>query len=185
MPLSITIDNEKLVSALCYISAHSKNRDLIHILKILYFAEKNHLQNYGRFICGSTYSKMKYGPVPSEAYNILKALDGRSDSNFAQTNPDVIAQARTLIGVEKAHSYPLFYAVQEPDTDALSRSDLNCLDAAIEEIGPMGFGDLTLKSHDEVWDAADQAKTHIIPLEMFLSALPNKDAIFELLAERG
>jgi uncharacterized phage-associated protein len=40
----------------------------------MYFADRKHLEKYGRFICGDSYVAMKHGPVPSEIYDILKAV---------------------------------------------------------------------------------------------------------------
>ena len=41
---------------------------------VLLFADKKHLERYGRFITGDTYSAMENGPVPSFAYDVVKCI---------------------------------------------------------------------------------------------------------------
>lgn len=186
MPITTTLDKEKLLQSLLYIAYKAPGADIYHVPKILYFAEKRHLQTYGRLICGSTYAKLPLGPVPSEAYDMLKALCGTTDIYFVSANPQLVERARTLIHAKTENtSHPCFYPLAEPNTDIFSKSDLKCLNAAIEEIGPLSFEDLKQKSHDQVYDAAREAKKHFIPLEIFASALPNREAILEYLEARS
>lgn len=46
--------------------------DLHAILKTCYFADKAHLNEFGRPIFGATYRAMRFGPVPIEVYEMLK-----------------------------------------------------------------------------------------------------------------
>ena len=46
--------------------------DLHAVLKACYFADKSHLNEYGRPVFGAVYRAMKYGPVPLEIYEMLK-----------------------------------------------------------------------------------------------------------------
>lgn len=185
MPLTVSIDKDKTLQSLVYICANSPRTDLIHILKILYFAEQYHLQNFGRLICGNTYARMQYGPVPSEAYDILKAIDDRPDNYFATTNPILIEKARMMIRVEKPNQYPCFYPTTKPDETIFSKSDIKSFDWAIREVGNLSFEQLKEKSHDQLWKIASEAKLHWIPLETMVSILPNKDALLEFLSDRG
>lgn len=185
MPLSVSIDKEKTLQSLLYICANAPQTDMIHILKILYFAEKYHLQKFGRLICGNTYARMQYGPVPSEAYDILKAIDDRPDNYFATTNPALIDKARTMIRVERPNQYPYFYPITKPDEEIFSKSDIKSFDLAIGEVGNLDFGELKDKSHDQLWKVACDTKLHWIPLETMVSVLPNKDSLLEFLSDRG
>lgn len=185
MPLSITIDKEKLLQAIAYIASRCPKKDTIHIVKVLYFAEKNHLEKYGRLIAGSTYARMDYGPVPSEAYDILKAIIGKTDNYFVSTNPALIEKARSVLRADTSTANPTYHATHEPEVDLLSRSDIKCLDAAIEDVGSLSFGELKIRSHDLVWEAAGQAKVHFIPIEILVSAMPDRDKVMEFLTDRG
>ena len=60
--------NEKVaLEVILYIANKSQKPTFHHIAKLLYFADKSHLCQYGRFICGDNYIAMKNGPVPSHA----------------------------------------------------------------------------------------------------------------------
>ncbi len=185
MSLSPIINKDKLLHCLLYIASKGSLTDIVHMAKILYFAEKAHLQQFGRFICGSTFARLQYGPVPSEAYDLLKALANRHQSYFITTNLDLFEAARNVIGADISGRYPRYFAVGKPSMELFSRSDLRCLDEAITTIGPLSFEELKERSHDEVWKAAEDADQHFIHLETFVSALPNKEALLEYLAERG
>jgi hypothetical protein len=47
--------------------------DFHTVLKVLFFADVNHLNNYGRPIVGDDYVALPHGPVPQTTYDILKA----------------------------------------------------------------------------------------------------------------
>jgi len=69
-----SFDRDKALEVILYVS--SKVKDLYHLLKIIYFADKKHLSLYGRFISGDSYIAMNNGPVPSQSYDILKGIRG-------------------------------------------------------------------------------------------------------------
>lgn len=179
------IDKEKLVNSLLYIAEKAPASDIIHMVKILYFAEKSHLQEYGRLICGSTYARMTYGPVPSEAYDLLKALAGKQPSYFVINNMCLVEILKQGVEVKRLSEYPTYCAVKRPNMDVFSRSDLNCLDVAIRETASLNFQQLKDKSHDLLWKVAGEAKQHFIPFETFISVLPNRDALLEFVSDRG
>lgn len=77
-------DPEKAVEVILYIATRAKIRDIYHVLKLLYFADKAHLERNGRFICGDSYVAMKSGPVPSGTYDIIKDIRGDGIHSFAE-----------------------------------------------------------------------------------------------------
>jgi uncharacterized phage-associated protein len=86
------------------------------ILKILYFAEMEHLKKYGLPLIGDRYIAMKQGPVPSLAYDLIKAVKGRPNTS------------RLFKVLETKVT-----ALQNPDMDELSEADIECLDGAFEK----------------------------------------------------
>lgn len=136
-----TLDVEKAVQVLRYVTEQVP--DLYHALKVLYFADREHLRRYGRFIYGETYIAMRLGPVPSAAYDMVKAADPGLLSAALQT-------AREGFEVEE----DCIAAKQEADLDYLSESDVECLDQAIHDYGYLSFEALRDASHDAAYEAA-------------------------------
>ena len=70
----IKFNKEKATHSILYVANKLERRDLHKIFKILYFAERKHMQDWGRPIIGDTYIAMDAGPVPSRVYDILKYI---------------------------------------------------------------------------------------------------------------
>lgn len=139
-------DHKKALEVMLYIAGRIQNPGFHNISKILYFADRQHLQNFGRFICGDRYIAMQHGPVPSDIYDILKAL---RHGNEGQPHYGEFRRALKVFGNYKLQ--PL----RDANLELLSDSDRHCMDASIEKYGPMSFGQLTNVSHDEAYESAD------------------------------
>ncbi len=159
---------EKTVEVLLYIVKTVP--DTYRALKVLYLADKKHLAEYGRLICGDSYVAMKLGPVPSGAYDIVKHVRG---DGFCWTDVP-ITEAFT---VQNYDIVPL----REPALELLSESDIECLDAAIEEFGHLSFGELKDLSHDTAWESSD--RNDGIPLEAIAKALPDSDLLVDYIQD--
>jgi uncharacterized phage-associated protein len=173
--MKTSFDKEKAVQALIYIADKAPKPDYIHIVKILYFAEKDHLQKYGRMIISDDYKRLQWGPVPTRSYDLLKLVANRGDSHFLDMNPDIARAAKSSLKVE-ANGDPKFEPLCGADLDVFSKSDLKCLDAAIEKYGSMSFVELTDESHDEVWK---MSRSFDITFEDIISTFPNRDALLQ------
>jgi len=74
--LSFEFRFDKFVAALTYLASKVR-RDFskLRASKLLYFADRYHLINYGRPIIGDQYAKLPYGPVPSQALSLMNDLE--------------------------------------------------------------------------------------------------------------
>lgn len=135
--------------------------DKYSLLKILYFAEQNHLSKYGRPITGDNIIAMDFGPVPSISYDEIK---------YSKINPQFFEITQENIVKAK----------QIADKDLLSETDVECLDEAIEENKHLSFGDLKAKSHDAAynWTLEHLGKNSTIP---YLEIAKVKGASVEML----
>lgn len=141
---------DKTLNAVLYIASQMGGVvDMHKLSKTLYFADSRHLSKYGRSITGDTYIRMKYGPVPSQTDDILKAVRGDSFFSFAadEFRPYFHFVNDYTIALDK-----------KPDMDWLSDSDVECLDAAIELCKDKSFKDLTEFSHGEAWRSVDMGR---------------------------
>lgn len=114
--------------------------------KLFYFADKYHLQRYGRTITGDEYKKLKYGPVANTTYQHI---------GFSSFIHDTFTIKGNYITGKR-----------EPNIDELSDSDLEALQFSIEEYGDLSFSELVHESHDETWRSAKMKE--IFSLDQFL-----------------
>lgn len=145
------VDKEKTLNAALLILNRLGQTDYHKIFKILYFAEQQHLKNYGQPLTGDSYQAMPYGPVPSFLYDIFKAAETQS-SPFAEALE--LARAFTVLRKEKI---PYVTANREPDTDELSETNIEAIMKSIDENNHLSFREITDKSHDSAWAKSENA----------------------------
>ena len=163
-------DSRKALEALLYLTEKAPQPSFHSVSKLFYFADKLHLQRYGRLISGDSYIAMKHGPVPSAIYDMMKAPTGR----VSLPNSDEI------VGSLEVRNKWYLVALREPSLDLLSASEVECLQESVDSFGSLTFGQLTAKSHDAAWDSADQ--NNRISLDAIVSTLPNADELMDYLA---
>jgi uncharacterized phage-associated protein len=131
-------DHRKALHAMLFVVTHlPKPANVYNVLKCLYYADRKHLQEYGRQIYGETFYALEHGPVPSAAYEIIKYANGRAKWDLR------FPEAFELLDVNDIH-----VSARGPvDTELLSRSDMACLLDAARKYGKMPFGKLRKLSH--------------------------------------
>lgn len=152
---------EPALNALAYLQQRVSGLTRLKAFKLLYLADKRHLELYGRPITGDSYVAMQNGPVPSNAYDyVTKEIGGGKD-------------------------LPHF---DEPDLDKFSDSEQEVLDEIISKYGRRSASALVELSHDSVWQRAweeAEAKgkgSEPIPWERIIEHLVNgSDILMALL----
>lgn len=139
------INIDKAREAILYIVNNMDQADLIHIFKILYFAERKHLAKYGSMIISDMYVAMKNGPVPSTIYDIFKAL----------RNKDIVFE--NIGSFREAFEVVEFNVIgkKTPNLKYLSKSDLSCINESLSENKNLSFTRISDKSHDSAWASAN------------------------------
>ena len=152
------------------------------ICKIIYLADKEHLNRYGRFITGDQYSAMTKGPVPSQSYDLIKSTQNsfldldlpfkRNDNHRIQTD-------------------------READIDEFSKSDLIILDEVISKYGNMSRDQLSKIVHDDAWKEAAGANGEKVrkenggtssipmPVESIIRLFENPEKITDYITSQG
>lgn len=134
----------KAVAAVSYLAAHT-GESMYPVLKMLYLADKCHLERYGRFIVGDTYVAMGKGPVPSATYDLMKFV--RGDRKFFDGG-EIASRAFALD--KQTHRFKLLV---DPDLSSLSQSDIECLDEVASLCKAHGAAYVRDASHDAAWQA--------------------------------
>lgn len=161
-------DPRKAIEAIVYIASETPAPGFHKISKILYFADKLHLERYGAMISNDVYIAMDNGPVPSRIYDFMKFAAGRSVP--AVNAIAAIAEAIVVNGYTVK-------ALRNADCDYLSQSELQCLDQIIASHGRKSFGELTDESHDAAWHSV--AEDSPIPVTEIIKTLPGSPELLD------
>lgn len=166
------LDSEKGVNVILYLATKlPERRNAYKILKAIYRANKNHLAQYGRQIFNETYQALEWGTVPAFAYDVVTYVQR------GKLQPRMPSDVKKKLKVSALHTVtPLV----KPNLRALSDSDIECLDEAVEFYRPMTFDEVADNAHE---DAAykDTPQDTFIPLEKIILTLPDGQRLLEQL----
>lgn len=145
--IRFSMNTKKALEALVWLLRHHPGLTRHTISKVLYYADKRHLQEYGRPVIGDRYVAMNEGMVPSRVLDLLE-----KDGQYLRPK-EIEAREEALRGYENENGDPAYEALREPDTDYLSRSDIQALRWSLEEYGDKGFEELRRVAHEEpAWE---------------------------------
>jgi len=136
---------EKALEVLVWIAGKWPDISFYYMVKVLYYADKEYLNRFGRPILGDRYIAMEHGPVPSVVYDML----GRD--SFLE--PDLIAKVEASLESALGRP-PTVRAKRDADTRLLSRTDIECLQNAVSQISGMPISQLRTLTHQEAAYAA-------------------------------
>ena len=139
--MDVQFDKVKTLNALLYVANRVQRKDFHKIFKIIYFADRQHLVDWGRPITGDTYIAMEAGPVPSRLYDMMKIV--RGDSYM----PDSEGLGKYFQIDNWMYVNPLVDA----DPNKLSSNELEVLDACIAKYSSLSYDEIKEKSHDVAW----------------------------------
>lgn len=139
--LRFKINLDKCIQGIDLIALKRPGVTQYYICKIFFFADKQHLLDWGRPISGDRFVAMDHGPVPSFIYDLLKDASGEPD--------EVIDALLARVELVHRHNRISVHSRGVDDFSALSPSDIEYLHEAIERYGAMGFGALKDLSHKD------------------------------------
>lgn len=179
MPVrEISFSPEKALEYTLYIASRLQNPTVHEVLKVRYFADKLHLSEYGFVASGDEYVAMRFGPVASSTYNLLKAARG-DQSGWIHPRFYEVIDGAVLVDRLSNRVIPQ----REPNQAHLSQADIAILDEAIRRYGNMDFKERTDLSHDKAWQSAwtvaqeDEAGQSPMSIESIASTLENSQEV--------
>lgn len=145
-------------AVLLYILTHSNDgqRDIYSLVKTAYYAQQNHLAQYGTPLFKDCICALPFGPVPSNIYNVLKMASGDSNElNYHRS--DDMHPASDAINFKSGR----YSAKEDPNMDFLSKSDIESLNYGIEKVAKMSFNQIKEDTHGMEWNRAFNSKSSL------------------------
>jgi hypothetical protein len=177
--IEFRVNKQKVIEALVYLASRRPRIDIFHVCKVFFYADLDHLRNYGRPILGDQYVAMDDGPVPSFVLNVAKR-------KIPYVGADWVEEFDSRLQVDESDGYVRLTACGDINEELFSRTDLECLDRAIERFADMPFSRLWKRVHDEPsYKAAYKPGTStLMPVESLIPLdTPHRDEIIESLQE--
>lgn len=140
---------KKIESVVLYVLRNfPEGVDYIKLFKIIYFAQKEYLANYGKVLCPDTFKARTFGPVPALSDKVIKLVELEEED--IDSYPD-LKNFFSSIRVQNQ----LVFALQEPDTDYLSKKECECLNKWYLYCKDKDSkNELSPESHDEAYNKA-------------------------------
>ncbi len=175
MKIKYRTNPRKLLETLVWVASKRPGRGFHFILKCLFYADKLHLQSYGRPITGDVYVKMPHGPVASLAYDMLKGNDFLDE--------EMTREVQAALAVTREGTVPRVTARRSFDQDVFSGTDLECLERGLTLCDGKAFSGLSDQTHEErAWVEAEMNQE--MDFALFIDEdVPNREDLLEYIRE--
>ncbi len=172
-------DVDKFINAVAYFAEKDlPDLDKLKVSKLLYFADKLHLQKYSRTITGDDYRRIKRGPIPSRCLDIMNDAIAGEAQYFTDHEPEV-EKFLKYVDIDDSGQYPCFVAKKDPDLDVFSRSDIEILDEVSRKYGNRtGIQLINLSHRDASWKKTKPSRW--IDFRLFLEGLDQEEKLAKI-----
>lgn len=166
---------EKIVELLLYLAHKRPNADHYQAVKFLYLADKEHLNRYARPITFEKYCALPFGPVASNALDLLKGHAGVLERFGISELPFETEKLDRIVYIKSPK--------RAVNYDVFSKSDVEIFDQILNEYGHLSFGalyDIT-HSHFAYTNARNSGTNDAPPInyEDMLEESPKKSSFIE------
>jgi uncharacterized phage-associated protein len=152
---------------------------VLTLMKLMYLSERESLRKYGDTITGDSFVSMQNGPVLSMMLNMLNGFVKTTQDGWDRWISD---RAEHLVELNTERRAANF----EDTLDALSESDVECLDAVWRQFGHMSRWKLVEYTHSDAcpeWENPGNS-SRPIPMSRVLKAVGYKPEEVEALTKR-
>jgi uncharacterized phage-associated protein len=171
--ITFKINHEKCIEAVLYvIDALKGSINKYNLMKVIFEADKYHLNNHARPVTGDTYIAMEYGTVPSAIKNYIDRNHWYLELINREEFPFKLDTSQHLVKSDI-----------KPNLDFLSETDKEALDIGIKKYGTLPFKEVERLNHEEeCWIKTRELNPdRSIPFELMIS----NEEIKEYLAEHS
>lgn len=141
-PIRFKVDYEKCIEGIDFLAQNQPGITQYYICKVFFFADKEHLLDWGRPISGDRFVAMEHGPVPSFVYDLLKDSVAEPD--------ELVDRLNKRIDISREGNKLKVYSKGGNSFQRLSGTDQEYLLNALHTYGSMSFGELRDLSHQDV-----------------------------------
>ena len=167
-------DTAKVLEVILWLTTESPGMDVYHVVKCAYYADKRHLNQYGRPIAGDQYEADEYGPLGQCIYGLLRGRPLEALALELNGGPIPIS-----VGDQDHVVVP----GRDPNLGKLSQSDVEALHWAIENYAHMSFRELLELGHEE--EAYQRADGGRMRYEDMLDPAPDRETKAQELSENA
>lgn len=139
-PIHFHVNPNKALEVVLWLANKNQGLGYHAILKLIFFADKYHLNRFHRPIVGDHYVAMRYGPVASATYDILKM-----DPLAAEMTGENPLPFEVLFHGNRPNVKPK----RQANLDILSESDVKALEYSFATYGHMDFNELSRITHKD------------------------------------
>jgi uncharacterized phage-associated protein len=173
--IQFKISYDKTIEVILWLANRKPGIDIYHVAKVLFYADKMHINKYGRPITGDTYVKMPYGPVPSGVRDLI--------TENSWLSPKQLLQIKKSLIIDKTDNHYKLAAVRDPNMKYFSKSDISCLNSSLSKYGCMSFDELYNSTHSEKCYYETEFNEKIDYALLIDDDNPNKNEILDNIAE--
>ena len=140
------VNTSKALEAILWLANERPGIDVYHVVKAAFYADKDHLNRYGRPVTGDDYKADQFGPLGDVVYGLLKGdpleiLALQSNGKLPFTVDDEAWRVNADRG---------------PNLEKLSSSDVESLRVGLDLVADRSFDELFQLSHrEQAYIAAD------------------------------
>lgn len=173
----VTHQREKLIQAMVYFAANTRNCGKIKLFKLLYLLDFEHFKQTGHSVTGMEYRAWEMGPVPISLW-----------TEWPHPRPDM-ARA-VIISRERVYDYwrDNVYPRADFDPNHFTKRELRLMKSLVDQYGDNISGEMIDVTHAEngawekVWNEG-LGNNDLIAYELALGESPEKEAILEVAKE--
>lgn len=132
------LDEHKLAHAILYFVTDPEIRDLgkTKLMKLLYFADFDHFEQYDQAITGARYIRLDHGPVPDDAWTAMRTMLQSGD----------LTESKVAVGGFDRFAYA---ASREFDPSVFTPEELGTLRSVAERFKMFTTKQIEMATHGE------------------------------------
>ena len=117
------------------------------MVKMLFFADRYHLQRYAKPIFGDTYFKLPFGPIPTLTLNTINSMNRRDNSDF-ESYKNKLTEYVDLKEQEVQYDNLVFAKKKDFNKNLFSKSEIKVLKEVFKEFKNSTASEVSRRSHE-------------------------------------